>query len=63
MTGAAQGIGRGVALRAAADSPAILLVNRAEFSHDVAREAGGEAYGPVSDLETREGARAAISAE
>ena len=40
VTGAAQGIGRGVALRAAAEGAAVMLVDRADFVADVAHEAG-----------------------
>ncbi|KKW92052.1 MULTISPECIES: benzoate diol dehydrogenase BenD [Sphingobium] len=62
VTGAAQGIGRMVALRAAAEGARVLLVDRAEFVADVAAEADGEAFGFVADLETYEGARAAMAA-
>ncbi|WP_175766419.1 1,6-dihydroxycyclohexa-2,4-diene-1-carboxylate dehydrogenase [Burkholderia cenocepacia] len=62
VTGAAQGIGRGVALRAAAEGGKVLLVDRADFVADVAAEAtGGETAGFVADLETYEGAHAAIA--
>ncbi|MCA8381694.1 1,6-dihydroxycyclohexa-2,4-diene-1-carboxylate dehydrogenase [Burkholderia cenocepacia] len=62
ITGAAQGIGRGVALRAAAEGGKVLLVDRADFVADVAAEAtGGETAGFVADLETYEGAHAAIA--
>ncbi|NTZ82457.1 1,6-dihydroxycyclohexa-2,4-diene-1-carboxylate dehydrogenase [Burkholderia metallica] len=62
VTGAAQGIGRGVALRAAAEGGKVLFVDRADFVADVAAEApqGGTA-GFVADLETCEGAHAAIA--
>ncbi|EIZ79646.1 1,6-dihydroxycyclohexa-2,4-diene-1-carboxylate dehydrogenase [Novosphingobium sp. Rr 2-17] len=60
VTGAAQGIGRGVALRAAAEGAAVLLVDKAEFVHDVAREAGEVARGFTCDLEEYDGAVAAI---
>ena len=62
VTGAAQGIGRGVALRAAAEGAAVMLVDRADFVSDVAREAGSRAQAFVCDLETFEGAAAAIDA-
>ncbi|WP_267433538.1 benzoate diol dehydrogenase BenD [Sphingomonas sp. GM_Shp_1] len=62
VTGAAQGIGRGVALRAAAEGAAVLLVDRAEFVADVAEEAGGAAAFFVCDLETHDGAAAAMAA-
>ncbi|EEE01844.1 Levodione reductase [Burkholderia multivorans] len=62
VTGAAQGIGRGVALRAAAEGGQVLFVDRAEFVADVAAEAGTDrAAGFVADLETYEGARAAMA--
>ncbi|WP_313295628.1 benzoate diol dehydrogenase BenD [Diaphorobacter sp.] len=62
VTGAAQGIGRGVALGIAAEGGRVLLVDRAEFVTDVAAEAqGGEAVGFVADLETYEGARAMLA--
>ncbi|AZQ53436.1 benzoate diol dehydrogenase BenD [Burkholderia cenocepacia] len=62
VTGAAQGIGRGVALRAAAEGGRVLFVDRADFVADVAAEApqGGTA-GFVADLETYEGAHAALA--
>ena len=47
VTGAAQGIGRGVALRAAAEGAAVMLVDRADFVADVAHEAGRAARGLV----------------
>ncbi|WP_175912438.1 MULTISPECIES: benzoate diol dehydrogenase BenD [unclassified Burkholderia] len=62
VTGAAQGIGRGVALRAAAEGGSVLFVDRADFVAEVAAEApGGETAGFVADLETYEGAHAAIA--
>ncbi len=62
VTGAAQGIGRGVALRAAAEGGQVLFVDRAEFVADVAAEAGTDrAAGFVADLETYESARAAMA--
>jgi dihydroxycyclohexadiene carboxylate dehydrogenase len=60
VTGAAQGIGRAVALRAAAEGGRVLLVDRADFVADVAAEAGGDARGFVADLETWDGAGAAM---
>lgn len=62
VTGAAQGIGRGVALRAAAEGGRVLFVDRADFVAEVAAEAtGGETAGFVADLETYDGAHAAIA--
>lgn len=62
VTGAAQGIGRGVARRAAAEGAAVLLVDRADFVSDVAQEAGERAAFFVCDLETHDGAAAAMAA-
>lgn len=62
VTGAAQGIGRGVALRAAAEGASVVLVDRADFVHDVAAEAeGASATGWMADLETYEGAASAVA--
>ncbi len=62
VTGAAQGIGRGVALRAAAEGGRVLFVDRAEFVAEVAAEApGGNTAGFVADLETYDGAHAAMT--
>ncbi|OLL28297.1 1,6-dihydroxycyclohexa-2,4-diene-1-carboxylate dehydrogenase [Burkholderia sp. SRS-W-2-2016] len=62
VTGAAQGIGRGVALRAAAEGARVLFVDRADFVAEVAAEAGGaDTAGFVADLETYEGAQAALA--
>ncbi|WP_208457660.1 1,6-dihydroxycyclohexa-2,4-diene-1-carboxylate dehydrogenase [Burkholderia pyrrocinia] len=61
VTGAAQGIGRGVALRAAAEGGKVLFVDRADFVAEVAAEAtGSETAGFIADLETYDGAHAAI---
>ncbi len=66
VTGAAQGIGRGVALRAAAEGGKVLFVDRAAFVAEVAAEVaaeadGGNTAGFVADLETYDGARAAMA--
>ncbi|MGU7839858.1 benzoate diol dehydrogenase BenD [Burkholderia sp. AW33-5] len=62
VTGAAQGIGRGVALRAAAEGGRVLFVDRADFVAEVAAEASGDnTAGFVADLETYDGARAAMA--
>lgn len=60
VTGAAQGIGRAIALRAAAEGGRVLLVDRADFVADVAAEAGHQAAGFIADLETWEGAASAM---
>lgn len=63
VTGAAQGIGRSVALRAAAEGGKVLLVDRADFLPEVAAEAeagaGVAAY--VADMETYQGAAGAMA--
>ena len=54
VTGAAQGIGRTVALRVAAEGGKVVLVDRSELVRDVAEEvaaAGGECHAVVADLE------------
>jgi dihydroxycyclohexadiene carboxylate dehydrogenase len=61
VTGAAQGIGRGVALRAADEGAEVLFVDRADFVCEVAAEAGNaHTAGCVADLETYEGAAAVM---
>jgi dihydroxycyclohexadiene carboxylate dehydrogenase len=62
VTGAAQGIGRGVALRAAAEGGKVLFVDRADFVSEVAAEAkGADTAGFIADLETYEGAASAMA--
>ncbi|MFL9987434.1 benzoate diol dehydrogenase BenD [Paraburkholderia sediminicola] len=62
VTGAAQGIGRAVALRAATEGGKVLFVDRADFVSEVAAEASGaETAGFVADLETYEGAASAMA--
>lgn len=62
VTGAAQGIGRGVALRAAAEGAKVLFVDRAEFVVEIAAEAiDADTAGFVADLETYEGAASAMA--
>ncbi|MBN9356756.1 1,6-dihydroxycyclohexa-2,4-diene-1-carboxylate dehydrogenase [Herbaspirillum huttiense] len=62
VTGAAQGILRGVALGIAAEGGQVLMVDRAGFIHEVAMEAPeGRATGFVADLETHDGAQAAMA--
>lgn len=71
VTGAAQGIGRKVAERIGAEGGALVLVDRAEMVHEVAREINDEAQGSGSgasatsvtaDLETYSGAQQAVGA-
>jgi dihydroxycyclohexadiene carboxylate dehydrogenase len=62
VTGAAQGIGRAVALRAAAEGGRVLFVDRADFVSEVAAEAhGADTAGFVADLETYDGAASAMA--
>jgi dihydroxycyclohexadiene carboxylate dehydrogenase len=63
VTGAAQGIGRTVALRVAREGGRLALIDRSELVHDVQDEAkasGAEAIAIIADLETFEGASAAL---
>ena len=63
ITGAAQGIGRRLAERAGEEGAALVLVDRAEHVHQLARELGeqgGEVLALNADLETWEGAESAI---
>ena len=63
VTGAAQGIGRGVALAVAGEGAQVLLVDRAELVYEVRAEiaaAGGQAHAVTADLETYAGAQHAV---
>jgi dihydroxycyclohexadiene carboxylate dehydrogenase len=63
ITGAAQGIGRRLAERAGEEGAALVLVDRAEHVHQVAREFGEQGIEVLAlnaDLETWEGAESAI---
>ncbi|MEQ5766415.1 benzoate diol dehydrogenase BenD [Halomonas sp. H33-56] len=63
ITGAAQGIGRRLAERAGEEGAALVLVDRAEHVHQVARELGEQGVEVLAlnaDLETWEGAEGAI---
>ena len=63
VTGAAQGIGRGVALRVAAEGGTVLAVDRSPLVHDVVAEinaAGGQAAAFEADLETFAGAQGMV---
>ena len=65
VTGAAQGIGAGVATRAAAEGASLVLVDRADFVAEVAQAiaaAGGKAVSVQCDLETYDGAARAMAA-
>jgi dihydroxycyclohexadiene carboxylate dehydrogenase len=60
VTGAAQGIGRKVALRLAREGARVALVDRSEIVAEAQREAGADAIAVTADLETFEGATAAV---
>jgi dihydroxycyclohexadiene carboxylate dehydrogenase len=71
VTGSAQGIGRKVAERIAAEGGAVVLVDRADLVHEVARGidddagragSGGSATAVTADLETFAGAAEAVEA-
>lgn len=65
VTGAAQGIGRGVAIAAAAEGARVLLADRSPLVDEVAAEigmAGHEAHAVHADLETWAGAEAMAAA-
>jgi dihydroxycyclohexadiene carboxylate dehydrogenase len=64
VTGAAQGIGRGVALGLCAEGGTVLAVDRSPLVHEVALEivaAGGKATAFEADLETFAGAQAMVA--
>jgi dihydroxycyclohexadiene carboxylate dehydrogenase len=56
VTGAAQGIGRGVALAAAAEGARLVLADRSPLVHEVAQETGTKSLVVEADLETWAGA-------
>jgi dihydroxycyclohexadiene carboxylate dehydrogenase len=60
VTGAAQGIGRDVALRLAREGGQVAMVDRSDLVEDVRREAGEAAIAINADLETFAGATAAM---
>lgn len=65
VTGAAQGIGRGVALQVAAEGGAVVAVDRSDLVKDVVAEikdAGGKAIAVQADLETFAGAQSVMDA-
>jgi len=62
VTGAAQGIGRDVALRLAREGAQVALVDRAALVHEVREEAGAGTTAITADLETYAGAVAAVDA-
>jgi benzoate/toluate 1,2-dioxygenase reductase subunit len=63
ITGAAQGIGETTARRISAEGGSVVLVDRSDLAHDLAGElatAGRETLAVTADLETWEGANAAV---
>ena len=61
VTGAAQGIGQAVAVRAAAEGGQVLFADRADFVEQVAAESAGDTAAFCCDLETYEGAAAMVA--
>ncbi|MFN3614701.1 MAG: SDR family NAD(P)-dependent oxidoreductase, partial [Rubrimonas sp.] len=61
VTGAAQGIGRRVAERAAAEGAKVAVIDRSTLGADVAREIGNGASFIEADLETWDGAALAMA--
>lgn len=61
VTGAAQGIGRDVALRLAREGARVAVVDRSDLVEDVREEAGADAIAIRADLETFEGALSAAA--
>jgi dihydroxycyclohexadiene carboxylate dehydrogenase len=61
VTGAAQGIGRRVAERAAAEGARVAVIDRSPLGAEVAREIGNGASFIEADLETWDGAALAIA--
>jgi len=59
VTGAAQGIGREVALRLVREGARVVLVDRSDLVEEVRQEAGAEALAVIADLEGFAGATAA----
>jgi dihydroxycyclohexadiene carboxylate dehydrogenase len=65
VTGAAQGIGQGVALEAAREGALLVLADRSELVHELAAEierGGAHAISTIADLETYAGAKKVIDA-
>jgi dihydroxycyclohexadiene carboxylate dehydrogenase len=60
VTGAAQGIGRDVALRLAREGARVAMVDRSELVDEVRQEAGSGHLAIVADLETYAGASDAV---
>lgn len=62
VTGAAQGIGEGVAIAAAQEGARMVIADRSPLLHDVAARIGSAAVPVTADLETYAGARAVVAA-
>ncbi len=62
VTGAAQGIGRDVALRLAREGARVCLADRSDLVHEAAREAGDDALAVVADMERYADCRAMVAA-
>lgn len=65
VTGAAQGIGRGVALHVAAEGGKVVLADRSNYLYEVQAEiqaAAGQAISVLADLETFAGAQSVVDA-
>jgi dihydroxycyclohexadiene carboxylate dehydrogenase len=65
VTGAAQGIGEGVAMAAAQEGALLVVADRSPLLHDVVaalREAGGNVTAVIADLEHYTGAQAVVQA-
>ena len=60
VTGAAQGIGREVALRLAREGARVALADRSELVEEARAEAGGDCIAVMADMESYAGACAAI---
>jgi dihydroxycyclohexadiene carboxylate dehydrogenase len=60
VTGAAQGIGREVALRLAREGARVAMVDRSELVDEVCKQAGNAHLAVIADLETYAGASAAV---
>jgi dihydroxycyclohexadiene carboxylate dehydrogenase len=61
VTGAAQGIGRDVAVRLAREGARVALVDRSDLVEEVRQEAGAEALAVIADLEGYAGAAEAVA--
>lgn len=61
VTGAAQGIGREVALRATREGGQVVLVDRSPLVNEVAGEVSEHAHPVIADLETHVGAAQAVA--